>query len=58
MANSFENVTLVLVHGAWADGSCWRETILPLRQHGLRVTCAPDSPYLPDGRCSCAATSA
>jgi pimeloyl-ACP methyl ester carboxylesterase len=41
MANSFENVTLVLVHGAWADGSCWRETILPLRQRGLRVTCAP-----------------
>jgi pimeloyl-ACP methyl ester carboxylesterase len=41
MANSLENVTLVLVHGAWADGSCWREIILPLRQQGLRVTCAP-----------------
>jgi pimeloyl-ACP methyl ester carboxylesterase len=31
----------VLVHGAWADGSCWQNLILPLRKEGLRVTCAP-----------------
>ncbi|HUA17231.1 MAG TPA: alpha/beta hydrolase [Bryobacteraceae bacterium] len=35
------NATVVLVHGAWADGSCWRKTILPLRREGLDVTCAP-----------------
>ena len=40
--NSFlQNVTVVLVHGAWADGSCWRNVILPLRHRGLNVTCAP-----------------
>ena len=31
----------MLVHGAWADGSCWNQTILPLRKEGLQVTCAP-----------------
>jgi pimeloyl-ACP methyl ester carboxylesterase len=36
-----QNVTVVLVHGAWADGSCWRNVIPPLRRHGLTVTCAP-----------------
>jgi pimeloyl-ACP methyl ester carboxylesterase len=36
-----ENATAVLVHGAWADGSCWQNVILPLRKEGLRVTCAP-----------------
>jgi len=35
------NATVVLVHGAWADGSCWQNVILPLRQEGLAVTCAP-----------------
>jgi len=40
--NTFpENSTIVLVHGAWADGSCWTNVILPLQRHGLRVTCAP-----------------
>jgi len=40
--NSFlQNATVVLVHGAWADGSCWHKVILPLKQQGLRVTCAP-----------------
>ena len=33
--------TIVLVHGAWADGSCWHKIILPLRKEGLKVTCAP-----------------
>jgi pimeloyl-ACP methyl ester carboxylesterase len=36
-----QNATIVLVHGAWADGSCWRNIIPPLREEGLRVTCAP-----------------
>jgi pimeloyl-ACP methyl ester carboxylesterase len=35
------NSTIVLVHGAWADGSCWRNVILPLERHGLHVICAP-----------------
>ena len=35
------NATAVLVHGAWADGSCWRNVILPLQKEGLKVTCAP-----------------
>jgi pimeloyl-ACP methyl ester carboxylesterase len=35
------NATVVLVHGAWADGSCWQRVILPLRKEGLQVTCAP-----------------
>ena len=41
MNPSLQNGTVVLVHGAWADGSCWRNVILPLRRHGLTVTCAP-----------------
>src|ERR1700761_355916 len=32
--------TIVLVHGAWADGSCWDKVILPLRKEGLKVACA------------------
>jgi len=36
-----QNSTIILVHGAWADGSCWRNVILPLERHGLRVICAP-----------------
>jgi pimeloyl-ACP methyl ester carboxylesterase len=35
------NSAIVLVHGAWADGSCWSNVILPLRCHGLDVICAP-----------------
>ena len=30
------NSTIILVHGAWADGSCWRNIILPLEQRGLQ----------------------
>lgn len=37
----FETGAVVLVHGAWADGSCWSNIILPLRRHGLHVTAAP-----------------
>ena len=36
-----QDSTIVLVHGAWADGSCWRNVILPLEQRGLHVLCAP-----------------
>jgi pimeloyl-ACP methyl ester carboxylesterase len=40
--NSFPvNFTVVLVHGAWADGSCWSNVILPLQRRGLKVACAP-----------------
>ena len=33
--------TIILVHAAWADGSCWRNVILPLERRGLHVVCAP-----------------
>ena len=36
-----ENSTIVLVHAAWADGSCWGNIILPLQRRGLHVMCAP-----------------
>jgi len=36
-----QNSTIILVHGAWADGSCWRNVILPLEQRGFHVICAP-----------------
>lgn len=39
--NSFQSATIVSVHGAWADGSCWNNVILPLRRQGLKVTSAP-----------------
>lgn len=39
--SSSAKATVVLVHGAWADGSCWSNVILPLRHHGLNVTAAP-----------------
>jgi pimeloyl-ACP methyl ester carboxylesterase len=35
------NVTAVAVHGAWADGSSWRDVILGLEREGLRVIAAP-----------------
>jgi len=35
------NSTIILVHAAWADGSCWRNVILPLEHCGLHVICAP-----------------
>jgi pimeloyl-ACP methyl ester carboxylesterase len=36
-----ENSTVILVHAAWADSSCWSNIILPLQQRGLKVICAP-----------------
>ncbi|HYY30076.1 MAG TPA: alpha/beta hydrolase [Chthoniobacterales bacterium] len=35
------NATVVLVHGAWADGSSWNRVILPLLDEGLKVICPP-----------------
>jgi len=34
-------MTIVVVHGAWADGSSWKEVILRLEQKGMRVIAAP-----------------
>jgi len=41
MSLSLQKGTVVLVHGAWADGSSWAEVILPLEQQGLQVVAAP-----------------
>jgi pimeloyl-ACP methyl ester carboxylesterase len=40
-ANVSDDITVVLVHGAWADGSSWKEVILRLRREGLGVIAAP-----------------
>jgi pimeloyl-ACP methyl ester carboxylesterase len=41
MTPAVQGGTVVLVHGAWADGSCWSNVILRLRAQGLSVICAP-----------------
>jgi len=38
---SLNDVSLVLVHGAWADGSSWGKVIGPLTAEGVRVVAAP-----------------
>ncbi len=38
---SSSDVGVVLVHGAWADGSSWSKIIRPLTADGLRVSAAP-----------------
>jgi pimeloyl-ACP methyl ester carboxylesterase len=38
---SVDNASVVLVHGAWADGSSWSKVIGPLRAEGARVVAAP-----------------
>ncbi len=35
------NVSVVLVHGAWADGSSWAKIIAPLVNDGIKVVAAP-----------------
>jgi pimeloyl-ACP methyl ester carboxylesterase len=35
------NISVVLVHGAWADGSSWNDIIGPLLSKGLNVLAAP-----------------
>lgn len=34
------DTSVVLVHGAWADGSSWNTVIEPLQQRGFRVLTA------------------
>ena len=36
-----ENATVVVVHGAWADGSSWQAILGILEDHGLNVIAAP-----------------
>ena len=35
-----KNANILLVHGAWADGSCWSKVLLLLRDKGYNVTAA------------------
>jgi pimeloyl-ACP methyl ester carboxylesterase len=35
------SVNIILVHGAWADGSSWSKVIEPLQELGCRVLAAP-----------------
>jgi len=39
--SSSENATVVVVHGAWADGSSWEAVISKLLEKGLQVIAAP-----------------
>lgn len=41
MSTSNESIGVVLVHGAWADGSSWNDVIGPLLSRGLNVLAAP-----------------
>ena len=41
MSESKSDVNVVLVHGAWADGSSWTQVIKPLQSRGLRILAAP-----------------
>jgi pimeloyl-ACP methyl ester carboxylesterase len=36
-----DNVSVVLAHGAWADGSSWAKVIGPLAAEGVKVLAAP-----------------
>jgi pimeloyl-ACP methyl ester carboxylesterase len=37
----FKDTTVVLVHGAWADGLSWASVIASLKSHGVKVVAAP-----------------
>jgi pimeloyl-ACP methyl ester carboxylesterase len=41
MSQSSQTVSVVLVHGAWADGSSWSNVIRPLQSRGLHVIAPP-----------------
>jgi hypothetical protein len=41
MNTSGKDVTIVLVHGAWADGSSWNNVMQPLQAQNLAVIAAP-----------------
>ncbi len=36
-----ENATVVVVHGACADGSSWQAIVRPIEERGLNVIAAP-----------------
>jgi pimeloyl-ACP methyl ester carboxylesterase len=37
----FKNATILVIHGAWADGSSWWPVIRKLQEQGLNVIAAP-----------------
>ncbi|HZP06997.1 MAG TPA: alpha/beta hydrolase [Terracidiphilus sp.] len=39
--SAFKKATVVVVHGAWADGSSWEPVIRRLQKQGLEVIAAP-----------------
>lgn len=41
LSGSVTTPRIVLVHGAWADGSSWADVIRPLQSKGLKVQAAP-----------------
>jgi hypothetical protein len=41
MSQSKRRPSVVLVHGAWADGSSWNDVTGPLQSKGLTVLAAP-----------------
>jgi pimeloyl-ACP methyl ester carboxylesterase len=41
MTGHTQRANVILVHGAWADGLCWSNIILPLQRSGLNVIAAP-----------------
>ncbi|HTV35400.1 MAG TPA: alpha/beta hydrolase [Xanthobacteraceae bacterium] len=38
---AMKDVSVVLTHGAWADGSCWARVITALEEEGAKVSAAP-----------------
>jgi pimeloyl-ACP methyl ester carboxylesterase len=36
-----KDVSVVLTHGAWADGSSWARVITPLEAEGVKVSATP-----------------
>src|SRR5580704_17797484 len=38
---AMEDVSVVLAHGAWADGSSWAGVIAALKEEGVKVSAAP-----------------
>lgn len=39
--SAFKNATVVVIHGAWADGSSWEPVIRRLQNEGFHVVAAP-----------------
>jgi len=38
---AMKDVSVVLAHGAWADGTSWARVIIPLKADGTKVSAAP-----------------